>query len=119
MAGEVLKQQGHEIGAVTVLAPLDQAAQPAPEQRELPDLLVDCPELGLGRADDVVGGMSLGGPEQIADLPEREAQPPGPSDEGQPPPAALGVLPEAVTPPLRPHPQPPPPLHTPRPHPPP
>jgi hypothetical protein len=66
----------------TVLACLDEAAQPAPEQRELTDLLVDRPELGLGGRDDVAGGVALGGAEQVGDLPEREAEPPGPAREG-------------------------------------
>ena len=50
---------------------------------------------GPGGPDDLGGGARLGGPEQVADLAQREAQPPGPADEGQPPPVILGVLTES------------------------
>jgi hypothetical protein len=75
---EVFKAQRHAIVAVAVLAHLNQAAQPAAEQRELPDLFVDRPELGLGSTDDVVGGVEErdgevgGGPEQVPDLAQGE-----------------------------------------------
>jgi hypothetical protein len=92
--------QGQAIGAAAVLADLDEAAQPALLQREFPHLVADGRELGLGGADDVVGGPGLGGPEQVADLAEGESQPPGPADEGQPPPVRLGVLPETRAVPL-------------------
>src|SRR5213076_1356554 len=61
---------------------------------EFLDLLAYRGELGLSRLDHAVGGTALRGPEQVADLAQREAHPPGPADEGQPPGVILGVLPE-------------------------
>ena len=92
--------QRHAVVTVPVLAHPDQAAQAALEQRELGQLLVDRGQLGAGGPDDLAGGAGLGGPEQVADLAEREAHPPGPADEGQPPLVRLGVLPEAAARPL-------------------
>jgi hypothetical protein len=88
--------QGHAVVPVTVLAHPDQAAQPALHQRELAQLLLDRLEPGPGGPDDIGRGAGLGGPDQVADLREREPQPPGPPDEGQPPPVSLGVLPVAA-----------------------
>src|SRR3984957_5887276 len=64
------------------------AAQP----HELADLVVNGGELGLGGGGDVLGRAGLGRPEQVRDLLEREAEPPGTADEGQPPLIGLGVL---------------------------
>lgn len=84
--------QGQAVAAVPVLADLNQPAQLALQLRELPDLAGDRPELGLGGPDDVVGA-ALRRAEQLADLPEREPEAPGPADERQPLPVGLGVLP--------------------------
>lgn len=86
--------QRHAVVAVTVLAHVDQATQPALQQRQLPQLLAYRAELGLSRADDVVGGPGLRGTQQVTDFPEGEPEPRGPADEGQPPLVILGVLPE-------------------------
>ncbi len=81
-----------------VLAHLDHTAQPALAQRELPELFADRTELVMGRPDDVVGRPGLGGPGQVTDLPEGKPEPPGPADQGQPPPVCHGVLTEARPP---------------------
>jgi len=52
----------------------------------------------MGRPDDVVGRPGLGGPGQVTDLPEGKPEPPGPADQGQPPPVCHGVLTEARPP---------------------
>src|SRR5579871_3926484 len=85
---------------IAVRADLDQAAQPALQPRQLGQLLTDRAELGLGRAEDVVGRASLRRTEQLGDLTEREPQLLGPPDEGQPPQVLVGVLPEARARPL-------------------
>ena len=45
-------------------------------------------------AGDVARGAALRRAEQVTDLPHREPEPPGPADDGQPPPGVTGVLAE-------------------------
>src|SRR3984885_9931329 len=52
-------------------------------------------ELRLGGPDDLAGGAGLGRAEQVTDLGQGEAEPPGPADERQPPPVVVGVLGES------------------------
>jgi hypothetical protein len=51
--------QGQAVTAVAVLADLDQPAQFALQQGEVPDLPGDRPELGFGGPDDVVGAAAF------------------------------------------------------------
>jgi hypothetical protein len=87
--------QGQAVVAAAVRADLDQAAQAALQPGQLSELAGDQGQLGLGRADDLVGGPGLSWAEKIADLGHGEAEPPGPADEGQPPAVILGVLTES------------------------
>ena len=80
----VAELQGQAIVAAAVRADLDQAPQPALQPGELARLVRDGPELRLGGPDNLAGGPGLGGAEQVADLGQREAEPPGPADERQP-----------------------------------
>jgi hypothetical protein len=91
----ITKVQSQAVVAAAVRAHLDQAAQPALQPGQLAELVGDRGQLGLGRPDDLVGGPGLSGAEQVADLGQGEAEPPGPADEGQPPPVILGVLTES------------------------
>ena len=67
--------QRHAVVAVTVLAHVDQATQPALQQRQVPQLLAYRAELGLSRADDVVSRPGLRGTQQVTDFPEGEPEP--------------------------------------------
>jgi hypothetical protein len=87
--------QRQAVGAAAVRADLHQAAQPALQPGQLGDLVRDRRELRLGGPDDLAGGTGLGRAEQVADLGQGEAEPPGPADERQPPPVVVGVFGES------------------------
>src|ERR1700733_4953788 len=91
----IAQLEGQAVVAAALRADLDQAAQPALQLVQLGELVRDRRELRLGGPDDLAGGTGLGRAEQVADLGQGEAEPPGPADERQPPPVVVGVLGES------------------------
>src|ERR1700722_1721513 len=91
----IAQLEGQAVVAAAVRADLDQAVQPALQPGQLSQLVRDRRELRLGGPDDLAGGAGLGRAEQVTDLGQGEAEPPGPADERQPPPVVVGVLRES------------------------